>query len=686
MSRLLNNWQSTTSGELCEYITSGSRDWKSFYSDQGPLFIRTQDINQDRLDLSKVAHVELPAKVEGKRSRIQSGDLLVTITGANVGKVALVPDEIPEAYVSQSVGLMRLKDKRHGRYLHYYLQSDQTGRKQILNLVYGIGRPVLSLQNLRDIPVALPSLPEQRRIVAEIEEQFTRLEAGVAALRRVQANLKRYRAAVLKAACEGCLVPTEAELHRKLKIQNSKFETGAQLLTRILTERRQNWQGRGKYKEAAAPDTANLPQLPEVWTWASIDQLAAETMIGLDRGRAQQNDDPASGVPYIKMNNVTMNGRVVCDEMAFVPADKGESERFAVKDRDILFNTRNSKELVGKVGIVRNAPDGAIYNNNLMRIRVPRGIVPEFLCLQMCSHGFRRRMELVKKATTNVAAVYQKDLLPLAIALPPLAEQTRIVAEVERRLSMVEELESVVAANLQRATRLRQSILQKAFTGELVKPEPSVDIAKIIPPLKREHINRPNSHFARALLSAEIVHRLHIEPTFGRIKHQKIFHLCEHIARIEEIHGQYHREAAGPLDNKLIYANEAELKKQKWYQEVRRDSYGHAYRALDKAGGHRQYVERYWADKLPTIEKLIELMRKWDTDQCEIFCTAYAAWNDLILWGKQATEDSILHEILERWHDSKKRFSKERWLRAIAWMKKEGFVPAGFGKPTKEAK
>ena len=114
----------------------------------------------------------------------------------------------------------------------------------------------------------LPRLPEQRRIVAEIEKQFTRLEAGVAALRRVQANLKRYRAAVLKAACEGRLVPTEAEL-AKTGNRKTKFETGEDLLARILTERRKNWHGRGKYKEPAAPDTANLPKLPESWAWAS---------------------------------------------------------------------------------------------------------------------------------------------------------------------------------------------------------------------------------------------------------------------------------------------------------------------------------------------------------------------------------------------------------------------------------
>lgn len=142
-------------------------------------------------------------------------------------------------------------------------------------------------------------------------------------------------------------------------------------------------------------------------------------MIGLDRGRAQQSADPATGVPYIKMNNVTMDGRVHCDELVFVPASREEATRFSVQDGDILFNTRNSKELVGKVGLVRNPPAGAIYNNNLMRIRVPAGVSQAFLALQMCSHEFRQRMELVKKATTSVAAVYSKDLLPLAIALHP---------------------------------------------------------------------------------------------------------------------------------------------------------------------------------------------------------------------------------------------------------------------------
>ena len=270
----------------------------------------------------------------------------------------------------------------------------------------------------------------------------------------------------------------------------------------------------------------------------------------------------------------------------------------------------------------------------------------------------------------------------MPVPLPPLAEQARIVAEIERRFSVVDDLDNVVSTNLQRAGRLHLSVLQRAFASEFASTSSIAHHPSVAKPLQAKQHRRPNTHFARALLSAEIVHRLHREPTFGRVKHQKVFHLCEHIAQIEELQGQYHREAAGPLDNKLLYANEAELKKQKWYQEAGRELRGHIYQPLANAGEHRKYIEGYWSEKLPVVEKLIELMRTWNTDQCEIFSTTYAAWNDLIIWGQQPTDSAILHEILERWHSNKRRFPVTRWRKAIAWMKRMGFVPTGFGRPT----
>ena len=123
----------------------------------------------------------------------------------------------------------------------------------------------------RGLFLCLPPLAEQRRIVAEIETQFTRLDASVAALRRAQANLKRYRASVLKDACEGRLVPTEAELASS---EGREYEPADVLLERILAERRARWESqekrRGKYKEPSAPDTSTLPELPEGWVWATF--------------------------------------------------------------------------------------------------------------------------------------------------------------------------------------------------------------------------------------------------------------------------------------------------------------------------------------------------------------------------------------------------------------------------------
>ena len=477
---LPNGWTRLTLGDVGRWFGGGtpSKSNPRFWTGGNIPWVSPKDMKFNLITDAQ-DHITDDAVAQSATNLVESGSVLIVV------RSGILQHTLPVAVTQRQVALNQdLKAVTPGENIRadYLALALKAFEQDILHSCTKTGTTVQSLELpvfLRfEIPVA--PLPEQRRIVAEIEKQFTRLEAGVAALRRVQANLKRYRAAVLKAACEGKLVPTEAELQKcgsgvpplvsseKRQDAASTFETGEALLQRILAERRKNWTGRGKYKEPTAHDTANLPPLPEGWTWASVDQLAEETMIGLDRGRSQQTQTPSSGVPYIKMNNVTMEGRVLYDDMAYVPANAEESERFAVQAGDILFNTRNSTELVGKIGIIRNAPDGAIYNNNLMRIRVPRGVLPEFLCSQMCSHGFRQRMELVKKATTSVAAVYQKDLLPLPIALPPIAEQTRIVAEAERRLSVVEELESVVSANLKRAGRLQQSILEKAFTGELV--------------------------------------------------------------------------------------------------------------------------------------------------------------------------------------------------------------------------
>ena len=253
----------------------------------------------------------------------------------------------------------------------------------------------------------------------------------------------------------------------------------------------------------------------------------------------------------------------------------------------------------------------------------------------------------------------------------------RIVEKVDQLLKLVDLLEADLTIARETASNLLNAIIRDL--GSL-SGEPSDEPIGSARTVRATRL--PDRQLATAFLSAEIVHRLHNEPTFGRVKHQKILHLCEHIAQLKEIDGRYSRHAAGPLDGCAIHAVAADLKKREWYAEVPRESFGHAYQPLAKAGGHAKDFAALWPDRAERVQGLIELMRRWDTDKCELFSTAYAAWNDLLIWGREPTDDAILHEILERWHPDKQRFTRKRWKSMLDWIRREGYAPTGFGRAT----
>ena len=260
-----------------------------------------------------------------------------------------------------------------------------------------------------------------------------------------------------------------------------------------------------------------------------------------------------------------------------------------------------------------------------------------------------------------------------------MAEQLRIVEKVDQLVKLVDLLEADLATARVSSSNLLNAIIRDLASLSGKPSEEPIGSARTI---RASATKLPDRQLATTFLSAEIIHCLHNEPTFGRVKHQKILHLCEHIAQLKEIDGHYSRQAAGPLDGRMLHAVEADLKKLKWYAAVPRESFGHAYQPLAKAGGHANDFAALWPDRVEKIRDLIELMRRWDTDKCELFATAYAAWNDLLIWGREPTDDAILHEILERWHPDKKRFTRKRWKSMLDWICREGYAPTGFGRPT----
>ena len=260
------------------------------------------------------------------------GTLCVALYGATVGKLGILG---MDAATNQAVCGIFLPPHIDTRFVYRFLEHK---RRDLIDMAKGGAQPNISQDIIRNLEIPLPPLPDQRRIVAEIEQQFTRLDAGVAALRRTQANLKRYRAAVLKAACEGRLVPTEAEL-AKTGNQIAKLETGEALLTRILTERKKQWSGKGTQEEPTAPDISILPPLPNNWVWANIGQLRVFSLYG---PRFSSDDYAEDGYVILRTSDISESGKVDTTKAPRLRLSQDEFERYRAKRGDLLVTRTGS--------------------------------------------------------------------------------------------------------------------------------------------------------------------------------------------------------------------------------------------------------------------------------------------------------------------------------------------------------
>lgn len=189
--------------------------------------------------------------------------------------------------------------------------------------------------------------------------------------------------------------------------------------------------------------------------------------------------------------------------------------------------------------------------------------------------------------------------------------------------------------------------------------------------------------FARQLLAAEILWQCRNEPTMGRVKLQKLVHLCEYIAEIPELDSRYQRAAAGPFDPSLMIAIQTGLEKQHWFKAAKSDK-GTRFQPLDKAGEHQKYLHK-WAAKLPAIQQVIDLFKEKKTQSCEIASTLYAAWNDFLIEGIQPTDDQILGQASkDHWHAKKEEIPPETWAKGLSRLKELGLSPKGWGNHTKK--
>ena len=475
------SWARTTIGATAEIVRGVSfpKDARKLVPHPGHVAcLRTANVQRE-VEWDDLWFVpEEYVKVESRY--VQPLDVLISVSNslALVGKVAQVTNLPQKSTLGAFISLLRPSSGLDAKFYYYQMASPEVQSEIRYSASTTTNISNISSGKLSAVTLEVPPLAEQHRIVVEIETQFTRLDASVAALRRAQANLKRYRASVLKAACEGWLVPTESELSRT---EGRDYEPAGILLKRILAERRARWESqetrRGKYKEPSTPDASAQPELPEGWVWAYLDQL----IYLLEGGTAVTATSNTSSRKVLRSSAVR-HGFIDLDDHRYLPEDAIKNSDPCIAMEDLLF-TRLSGTLgyVGNCAVVGELGDQKIeFPDRIFRGRCTSSASPHYIQNCFSTQTLREDLEAKAKSSAGHQRISLSDLREFRIPLPPLAEQRRIVAEVERRLSVIQQAEATVEASLAQAERLRQSILKQAFSGKLVPQDPDDEPASAL--------------------------------------------------------------------------------------------------------------------------------------------------------------------------------------------------------------
>jgi len=340
----------------------------------------------------------------------------------------------------------------------------------------GIQLPRIPVDEVLNLPVPVSPLPEQERIVAKLGSSLKSIRIARKALVKVPSLLKVLRRSILAKAFRGEL--TERDL---------KDEPADKLLERIKQQRRSKWEDdlrakgkdpkKYKYREPAPPDIAQLPALPGGWVWTNFDALLSDARYGT----SQKCTAKAVGVPVLRIPNI-VKGSLDLEDLKYSEFTNEETERLRVQVGDLLVcRTNGSLDLVGRSAVVGNRGHVFIFASYLIRLRpVLSEFLPDYLNLLLASPIGRNRIEGKARTTAGQYNVNLLTLRSLPVPLPPFGELKRIVGKVREQLGHAEEIQRAVEVAQDRVDTLEQSILAKAFRGELVPQDPNDEPASVL--------------------------------------------------------------------------------------------------------------------------------------------------------------------------------------------------------------
>jgi len=490
-------WFRRTLGEVADYLNG--RAFKSTeWEPSGLPIIRIQNLNNPN------ASFNYTSQNYEERYRVENGDLLFAWS-ASLG--AYIWRE-GSAWLNQHIFRVDPKPFVDRSFLFYFLDNVVA---ELYVQAHGSGMVHITKKKFNAIPVLLPPLGEQRRIVAKIEELFSELDKGVESLKAARAQLKIYRQSLLKAAFEG-------RLTEQWRRDNAgKLETADQLLLRIRGEREvhykrqlEEWKaavrkwkqsgslGRAPRKPASqkplpeieVDELSVLPRIPKAWRYARL-AVVATVGSGMSVSKSRKLADPIE-VPYLRVANV-QRGRLVLDEIKTMRVEKTALDGLRLEEWDILFNEGGDRDKLGRGWVWEGKIAPCITQNHVFRATTYLGdeFHAKFISYWGNVYG-RDYFEKVGKQTTNLASINKTVLKMFPVPVPPYDEQREIVRRLEKAEREVIELEKQFDDGLIRSGALRQSILKRAFEGKLVPQDPNDEPASVLlERIRQEQADQP---------------------------------------------------------------------------------------------------------------------------------------------------------------------------------------------------
>jgi len=355
----------------------------------------------------------------------------------------------------------------------------------------GVQHPRIDYSKIARFEIGLPPISEQNRIASKIEELFSFLDAGIESLRKVQAQLKRYRQAVLKYAFEGKL--TE-EWRKTCKNQIEP----AKVLFKKITEKRIS--NNSQWKNLEPINAADLPEIPSEWMWVRAQEVCENITNGYTP-KAPDLHKLEGEIPFIKINNLTFNGKLdFSKNSTFIDKQIHDKmlKRSKVFPGDVLINIVGPP--LGKVSIVPNDYPEWNINQAIVFFRPIEGYNRDFLALCLQTETMISQLTNQAKATAGQFNISVNMSRNLPIPLPPREEQGKIIYEVRKTLAAIEGTELAMHASLLQADNLRDSILKSAFSGQLVPQDPSDEPAEMLLRRIKEQKSDWNKNNSRGLM------------------------------------------------------------------------------------------------------------------------------------------------------------------------------------------